>query len=429
MTKNIFVFDQNKCVGCSACSVGCMNENGEDSAIPWRNIYTSNPDSKPDIPLFYLSMACNHCDDAPCMKSCPALSYSRDGITGAVLHHADKCIGCQYCTWACPFDAPKYNPKKGIVEKCTFCNHRIKEGEKPACAALCPVGALDFETTEFSREEALFTNVDFLDVGPKLKIIPFNNEAGPEFDSSLFATDGVEAINLPKEPKISARKEWPLLIFTLLVTAMVSIYSARISVSFELGEKVIFIVVGVVAAIFSTLHLGKKTRAWRAVLNIRHSWLSREIAFFGLFIMSLVTDFFIVDLPYFIPVIFGVGLLISIDMLYQIATWKWALKIHSAQTLFIGLSLFFLLKGALIPFVAIVFVRLFLYIYRNRSGRKWLKPWNLLRLALLVSSMVFAAPIGNFMLSVALFSFGEILDRIDFYNELNVPTPKDLIKS
>ena len=78
------------------------------------------------------------------MENCPALAYTRDKKTGAVILHAEKCIGCKYCTWACPYDAPKFNPKTRIIEKCTFCNHRILDTLKPACANLCPTGALDF---------------------------------------------------------------------------------------------------------------------------------------------------------------------------------------------------------------------------------------------------------------------------------------------
>jgi Fe-S-cluster-containing dehydrogenase component len=151
MERNIFIFDQNKCVGCHACVVACMNENGFQSPDQWRNIHQSQEFHFPSLPLFYLSLACNHCEDAPCLKNCPALAYSRDEKTGAVIHHPEKCIGCKYCTWACPYDAPKFNSKTGIVEKCTFCNHRIEENLKPACANLCPVGALDFKYTRFFK--------------------------------------------------------------------------------------------------------------------------------------------------------------------------------------------------------------------------------------------------------------------------------------
>ena len=142
MSRKSFLFDLNKCVGCHACVVACTIENQTLPETVWRDINSFNPSGNPDIPLFHYSLACNHCDDPPCLKNCPALAYSKDFITGAVIHFANKCIGCKYCTWACPYDAPKFNEKTRIIEKCTFCNHRIEEDLKPACANLCPTGAL-----------------------------------------------------------------------------------------------------------------------------------------------------------------------------------------------------------------------------------------------------------------------------------------------
>jgi Fe-S-cluster-containing dehydrogenase component len=419
-TKTIFVFDENKCVGCNACSVACMNENEVDPAIPWRNVYLA-PVEKPDLPLFYLSMSCNHCEDAPCMKGCPALAYSRDDITGAVLHHADKCIGCQYCTWTCPFDAPKYNPDKGIVEKCTFCNHRLLEGRQPACAELCPVGALEVEQTTFSREESLASSPVPVDVGSKIKIIPLEAGKMPLMDLSLFEDLEPAEITFPAT-KISARKEWPLLVFTLLVAAMFGIYASGITRDFNLMQKAIFLGFGLTAAIFSTIHLGKKFRAWRAILNIRGSWLSREILFFGLFMTTLFVDLLIVDLIDWIAIFFGTGLLVSIDMLYQAATWRWKTKFHSAQVIWIALSVFCLLKTWLVVFGVIGFLRILLYFYRKGIAVRQLLEW--LRISSLGAAIVFAF-YGSFWGSIILFGMGELLDRIEFYNELKVSHPQE----
>lgn len=423
MIKNIFVFDQNKCVGCSACSVACLNENAKESSIPWRNIYPG-AGKQPDLPLFYLSMSCNHCEDAPCMKGCPALAYSRDDITGAVLHQADKCIGCAYCTWTCPFDAPKFSPEKGIVEKCTFCNHRIKEGLKPACAELCPVGALDFEQAEFSREASRKSSPVPVDVGSRLKIIPLQKKEGPVLDTALFFENGFEpAVAEVVVPKISAKKEWPLLIFTLLVTAMVSVYSAGLTRQFSMEQKLVFIAFGVLAAFFSTLHLGKKWRAWRAILNVRNSWLSREILFFGLFIGGVLVDLLLVDVPDLVVILFGIGLLISIDMLYRVATWGWTIKIHSAQVILIGLSLYFLLAGHLEAFAVIGLGRIFLYLYRKETPGRWRLGFTRVRPLILVTA-IFTVFWEEGWVPVFIFALGEILDRIEFYNELNVSHPQ-----
>ena len=67
-----FIFDLNKCVGCHACVVACQIENGKEQHQPWREISTFNSFQHPEFPVFHYSMACNHCDDAPCLNSCPA---------------------------------------------------------------------------------------------------------------------------------------------------------------------------------------------------------------------------------------------------------------------------------------------------------------------------------------------------------------------
>lgn len=424
MTKNIFVFDQNKCVGCGACSVACMNENSQESAIPWRNIFTSNPQAQPDIPLFYLTMSCNHCDDAPCMKGCPALAYTRDHITGAVLHHADKCIGCQYCTWTCPFDAPKYNSQKGIVEKCTFCNHRIHEGLKPACAELCPVGALDFEATEFSRQESRDSSPLPVDIGAKIRIIP--KEAGnePEMDLSLFGAVTPQISTPVSGARISAKKEWPLVIFTLVATGMVGFLIARRPGGFSTVEKMTFVILCVLAAGLSTMHLGRKERAWRAILNVRNSWLSREIAFFSLFAGMLILDFYMLDIPDVLIELAGVGLLVSIDMLYRPATWNWPMKTHSGQVVAIGLSLVLLLKSAVLVFGVIAVLRIFLYFYRKLKYNRLWSVFTAVRIISLVLGVVLLQ-MENGLYAILVFALGEVIDRIEFYNELKVSSPQD----
>ncbi len=60
-----------------------------------------------------------------------------DPATGAVVVEGDRCLGCRYCTWACPYDSPRFSAASGTVEKCTFCNHRLREGRDPACVSAC----------------------------------------------------------------------------------------------------------------------------------------------------------------------------------------------------------------------------------------------------------------------------------------------------
>ncbi len=140
----LFTLDLDRCTGCSACAIACRSENLVDAQIDWRRIHTFNEQNLPEAAVFHYSLACNHCLDPACLYGCPANAYSKDPSTGAVLIDDDSCIGCRYCTWVCPYGAPQFNPASGIVEKCTFCSHRLVEGLQPACVESCPVDALGF---------------------------------------------------------------------------------------------------------------------------------------------------------------------------------------------------------------------------------------------------------------------------------------------
>jgi Fe-S-cluster-containing dehydrogenase component/DMSO reductase anchor subunit len=429
MEKNIFTFDQNKCVGCHACLVACMNENGFQSSGLWRNIYKSDNSHLPNLPLFYLSLACNHCDDAPCLRNCPSLAYSRDEKTGAVIHDPEKCIGCQYCTWACPYDAPIYNPNKGIIEKCTFCNSRIEDNLKPACANLCPTAALDFINTEFSREESAESSPVPIDVGSKIKINTLRNNSGPEIDLKLFENQPTETNKEIQYKKITARDEWPLIIFTLLSATLVSLYTSGITETFVATNKIIYIGFGTIATILSMLHLGKKNRFWRSITNFKNSWLSREILFFALFLSSVFCEFYLFDLPNLFVSATGLLLLFSIDMLYNIANWKWPLKTHSSQTILIGISLFAVFTGSVYLFVFIMSFRLTIYIYRKFILKDKYIFISVLRVILPSAATFLLLNNQNIALIIGLIAVAEIIDRIEFYNELEVPNPvNDLIQ-
>ena len=115
--QKAFVFDLNRCTGCNACEIACKIENELPPGMSWREVVTFNESRLPGVPLFSLSLACNHCLDAPCKEKCPALAYSKDERTGAVTVNPSLCMGCKYCQWVCPYDAPKFNATAGVVEK------------------------------------------------------------------------------------------------------------------------------------------------------------------------------------------------------------------------------------------------------------------------------------------------------------------------
>lgn len=117
----------------------------------WRRVYEISGGSwvedgeawVPNVFAYHLSISCNHCEDPLCVKSCPtkALGKREDGI---VLIDENKCIGCRYCEWACPYGSPQFNKKTGAMTKCHLCHDRLDKGQRPVCVEACPMRALDF---------------------------------------------------------------------------------------------------------------------------------------------------------------------------------------------------------------------------------------------------------------------------------------------
>ena len=266
-----------------------------------------------------------------------------------------------------------------------------------------------------------------MDVGSKLKTKPLNNISGPEMDMNLFSHQVKPKTEKKEKSKISAKTEWPLIIFTLLSAGLVGTYISGITKAFTLIEKHIFIGAAITSAILSILHLGKKLRAWRSLINLKNSWLSREILFFMSFILALVIDFYLFDIPGIVVSTFGLLLLFSIDMLYGLATWKWPAKIHSAQTLFIGITIFTLLINQPEIFYMIIFFRLLLYFYRKIKYHQIIKLTSFFRIILALASVFLLSKGFSIFHILTPLVLGEIIDRIEFYNELNVPEPRNEI--
>jgi len=197
------VIDLDKCVGCQACTVACKEENNVPHGSPeeqmrrrepyWNRVIAVSEGKYPTQRVEFIPMPCMHCDDAPCVTVCPAkATFHRDD--GIVEQNFRRCIGCRYCMVACPYGVRNFNFKdqdekeyhrpdlpptrddrepwpfpqriRGVVEKCTFCFHRIdqglREGKKigidvvPACVEACPTkarvfGDLDDSNSEVSR--------------------------------------------------------------------------------------------------------------------------------------------------------------------------------------------------------------------------------------------------------------------------------------
>lgn len=148
--KIIFDLDLNRCVSCGACIMACMDQNDIDPREQrlYRHVHTLEQ-TKDDGTLFVeeISISCMHCEDAPCIKGCPAGCLQKDGEMGLTIYDNSNCIGCHSCSMACPFAAPCFG-SDGKMEKCDGCYVRLQNGLKPACVKVCPFEALKAFTEE-----------------------------------------------------------------------------------------------------------------------------------------------------------------------------------------------------------------------------------------------------------------------------------------
>ena len=212
------VIDLDKCTACQGCAVACRAENNvpvagpqetlKGRAIFWMNMLTVSEGRYPELHQQFIPTPCNHCDDPPCIKVCPvgATSRSEDGIIQQI---PTRCIGCRSCQVSCPYSrryfnwsTPAYpdtlmrnlNPgvavrTHGVIEKCTFCHHRIRAARQrvgvlkdedvrrlPACAESCPADAIAFgnlndpdsEVSRLARSPRAFKLLEELGTHPKV---------------------------------------------------------------------------------------------------------------------------------------------------------------------------------------------------------------------------------------------------------------------
>src|SRR5579863_8267795 len=135
------VLDQSRCIGCHACTTVCKSENLVPVGVTRTYVKAVESGRFPSVRRSFQVTRCNQCADAPCVLACPTGAMYRrpDGI---VDFDKEVCIGCKACIAACPYDAIFINPDDHSAEKCNLCSHRIDAGLEPACAVVCPVGAI-----------------------------------------------------------------------------------------------------------------------------------------------------------------------------------------------------------------------------------------------------------------------------------------------
>ena len=143
-----FSFDLSRCSGCMACVVACMDQNDlPEDGQSYRQVTKLEKGVYPSAEVHYVSLACFHCTDAPCLNVCPKGAIFRDADRGVVDVDENLCIGCRACAMVCPFGAPRFHPGRKM-EKCNFCIDRIAHGMDPACVHTCTTRALGFGPME-----------------------------------------------------------------------------------------------------------------------------------------------------------------------------------------------------------------------------------------------------------------------------------------
>ncbi|MCW8835240.1 MAG: 4Fe-4S dicluster domain-containing protein [Rhodospirillales bacterium] len=198
MTRWVFVADLNRCVGCQTCTAACKHANATAPGVMWRKVLDIELGEYPDVRRVFVPTGCHHCADPPCMHVCPSTA-TRKRDDGIVTIDYDLCIGCMYCSVACPYQA-RYKvdfrnnaygkqqmkseaardsenwKRESVAQKCTFCSDRIDYGlangltpgidsdATPACVNACIAGALhmgDIENPDSNVSKLLAENETF----------------------------------------------------------------------------------------------------------------------------------------------------------------------------------------------------------------------------------------------------------------------------
>lgn len=176
------LYDSTLCVGCKACVSACKAANNVPAVTPstlaaWNQgtwdaaedldgrtlnvikAYVNGTRESKDVEVdgfAFMKRSCLHCVDPSCVSVCPVSAMQKDPVTGIVTNDKDACMGCRYCSYACPFGVPQFDLSQayGRINKCELCGHLQKQGKIPACAEVCPTGATLFGKVADLQQEA-----------------------------------------------------------------------------------------------------------------------------------------------------------------------------------------------------------------------------------------------------------------------------------
>lgn len=143
MGRKGFYVDMTSCVGCRTCQIACKDKNNLKVGTLFRQVRTFETGAFPRPGVYHYSGTCNHCENPKCVEACPTGAMHIDTDL-TVQHDMNKCIGCRYCTWACPYGAPKFIEELGKIHKCDGCKDLRDKGQNPACVDACYMRALEW---------------------------------------------------------------------------------------------------------------------------------------------------------------------------------------------------------------------------------------------------------------------------------------------
>jgi len=283
-----FHFDATACVGCHCCEAACNEQNNNSADVKWRRVGEMEGGEFPHVTQFFNSMSCNHCIDPACLNGCPTESYIKFD-NGIVFHDDEACIGCQYCTWNCPYEVPVFNEDRGIVTKCHMCHEKLDNGETPSCVQACPAGAIEIEVVH--KDTWIKYDMEKEGVAPEL---PDTSITKPTTRYTL--PDKLPDLT-PADAHITkpAHGELPLVFMTVLtqmsVGGMFALFMGEILKFLGLSNlasgdfllSMFIILPALVGLPLSALHLGRPLLAYKAMKNYKKSWLSKEALALGMF--------------------------------------------------------------------------------------------------------------------------------------------------
>jgi Fe-S-cluster-containing dehydrogenase component/DMSO reductase anchor subunit len=266
-----FGFDMNACIGCHSCEVACAEQNGLPAGTVWRRVGEIEGGDHPSTRRFHLSMACNHCLEPACLEGCPTNAYVKLA-NGVVAHHAEDCVGCQYCTWNCPYSVPVFQPDRRIVTKCDLCLPRLSAGFEPACVAACPTRAITVEKVDVAAWRADHTDGDAPEL-PSADLTLSTTRIELPHDLPLHTYAASDWNLRPTDP------HWALVWLTLLSQLAVGVGLFAQTRPQRLAAAAL----AAAALVGALFHLGRPAVAYKALRNLRRSWLSREVALLSAF--------------------------------------------------------------------------------------------------------------------------------------------------